>query len=160
MTFDPHRPVAFEWVSGEARETSLDEVHAALERMWERTRPPADDVFRMLFDTAVAEVAANILEHARPDRGTMRVDLELSVWPDRVEARFSDDGRPMAQRIVARGLGASDLPPERGRGLHMALVALDELGYESVEGRNEWRLVKRRPAMAPSGSAEAAGHNA
>ena len=155
MTSEATRPVAFEWVSGEAGEASLDEVHAALERLWERTHPPADEVFKMMFDTAVAEVAANILEHARPQGGSLRVDLELSVWPDRVEARFSDDGRPLAQRIVARGLGATEFPPERGRGLQMALVALDELGYESVEGRNEWRLVKRREAMAGSSRPEA-----
>jgi serine/threonine-protein kinase RsbW len=60
-----------------------------------------------------------------------------------VEARFWDDGQPLARRIVASGLGAHDLP-ERGRGIEIALVALDELGYEIVDGCNQWRLVRRQ----------------
>jgi serine/threonine-protein kinase RsbW len=138
-----HRPTVVESVSAEAGEQSLDLVHGALERVWMRLQPPADDTFRMLFEMAVSEVAANILEHARPpDRGH-RLELELSAWPDRLEANFRDDGKPLARRIVARGLGARDLP-ERGRGLGIALVALDELGYDVVDGYNKWRLVKRR----------------
>lgn len=144
------KPSIVEWVSGEAADVSLDVVHQALSRLWLRIEPPEDELFRMLFDTAVAEVAANILEHARPDDGSLHLDLELSVWPDRLEARFSDDGRPLARKIVAHGLGLHEFPAERGRGLQMALVALDELGYESVEGRNLWRLVKRR-AATPEG---------
>jgi serine/threonine-protein kinase RsbW len=145
------QPTAVEWISGDASEGSLELVHQALARIWLRVLPPADDLFRMLFDMAVAEVAANILEHARPEGRSIRMDLELSVWPDRVEARFSDDGQPLARRIEARGLGLDEPPRERGRGLGLALSALDELGYESVDGLNRWRLVKHR-ARAPEGS--------
>jgi serine/threonine-protein kinase RsbW len=142
MVSEQQRPTLIEWVSTEAADEPLDTVHEALERLWVRVEPP-DDSFRTLFSMAVAEVAANILEHARPPGGNLRMELELSVWPDRLEANFRDDGRPLARRIVARGLGANDLP-ERGRGLGIALVALDELGYDVVDGYNKWRLVKRR----------------
>jgi hypothetical protein len=46
-------------------------------------------------------------------------------------------------------MGAGTLP-RRGRGLQIALLALDELGYETLGGRNQWRLVKRREAVSVS----------
>jgi serine/threonine-protein kinase RsbW len=141
------RPTVVERVSAEAGEGSLDLVHGSLERLWTRMQPPAGDTFRALFETAVAEVAANILEHARPPGEELRLELELAAWPDRLEAQLWDDGQPFAKSIVARGFGADDLP-ERGRGLQIALLALDELGYEIVGGRNRWHLVKRREPIS------------
>jgi hypothetical protein len=138
------QPAAVEWVSSEAGEASLALVQEALGRIWTRIRPPADSLFRRLFDTAVAEVAADLLESARREDGSMHLDLEISVWSDRVEAHFSDDARPLARKIVARGLGAAELPAERGRGLQIALVALEELEYETAGGRNRSRLLKQR----------------
>lgn len=128
---------------GEPAEACLDIVHGALERFWSHVQPPATDTFRMLFSTAVAEVAANILEHARPASRQVRLALELSAWLDRVEARFSDDGQSLAPEIAHPGMAADDLS-ERGRGLKIARMALDELSYENVVGGNWWRLVKRR----------------
>lgn len=134
-----------ETVVGEAREGCLDQIHAALVRFWARLQPPADESFKLLFSTAVAEIAANILEHARPGRRRLRLDLRLEAWPDRVEACFVDDGLPMAPKTKGQGAGAR-LLAERGRGLGIALAALDQLTYESQAGCNRWRLVKLRPS--------------
>jgi serine/threonine-protein kinase RsbW len=133
----------------------LDLVHDGLDRVWSRLRPPADETFRLLFTTAVAEVAANVMKYADPRDGrTFRMELELTAHPASVEARFSDDGHPFTRQIEdAQGLGTEDLA-ERGRGLQIAVDVLDQLSYYRVNGRNRWRLVKRRdgaPEMLASG---------
>ena len=79
-----------------ARPESLEQVHELLAALWADDAMPALD--RMHFETAVAEVAANIVEHAT--RGTaVTLVLRVSGWPDRVEARFEDDGSPMPGEV-------------------------------------------------------------
>lgn len=101
----------------------------------------ADDVdedARVQFEVAVAEIAANILEHAGGgDPVTFTVELTLSQ--DRLEARFADDGTPA--RVDLRTVEMPDVFAERGRGLAIALAALDELEYRRRQGNNVWRLV-------------------
>jgi serine/threonine-protein kinase RsbW len=126
-----------------ARVERLEGIHGALEHFWSAgedrgTRPPADT--RMQFDLAVIEVAANICEHATRDGG-VTLELELSLYPDRVEARFEDDAEPAALPTRA------ELPPhgaESGRGLAIIQRAVDEMRYEHTgERKNVWFLRKR-----------------
>src|SRR5437588_12912833 len=49
----------------------LEAVHRTLTRFWGGFSPPLDERWRMLFEIAVAEVAANILEHAVPPQITL-----------------------------------------------------------------------------------------
>lgn len=101
----------------------------------------ADDVdeeARMQFEVAVAEIAANILEHAGGG-DPVTFTLELGLSPDRLEARFTDDGTPA--RVDLRAVEMPDVFAERGRGLAIALAALDELEYRRRQGNNMWRLV-------------------
>lgn len=91
-----------------------------------------------MFETAVAEVAANIVEHGVEDR-LATVTLTLAASEGRVEAIFEDDGSP-----VDVDLGGVSMPEElaeRGRGLAIAASVLDVLEYQRVGGVNTWRLV-------------------
>jgi serine/threonine-protein kinase RsbW len=114
---------------------SLGQVHELLTELWRAASavPPSD---RVRFETAVAEIAANIAEHAAAS-GARHVELRLRGLPDRVEAVFEDDGGPVAP-------GPGGWPPddaERGRGLELARAAADVLRYERDGGRNRWVVV-------------------
>jgi serine/threonine-protein kinase RsbW len=132
-----------------ALETSLDSVHDAIERLWSDHESVAL-VDRMRFETAVVEIFANIVEHAFrsdptvPDELVRRLELTLEVTEDRVAAWFADNGVPAELDLSAVTLPSEDA--ESGRGLAMALAAVDDLEYHRVEGRNHWSLVCRRRA--------------
>jgi len=115
----------------------LEAVHDALARFWSLLEEGPDQRWRLLFETAVAEIAANIVEHARPPFFTMR----LRVGTGCVIAEFSDSGRgwdgPRGPAAVL-----DDLSAERGRGLTLAEAAVDEVAYERQGLVNHWRLVK------------------
>ena len=119
---------------------SLDEVHALFARLW----AAADDVQlrdRIAFETAVSEVAANIVEHAaRGEAVAMR--LVLRAPDDRVEANLEDLGYPY--EAPAGRPPAADPMAEHGRGLMIARALTDELVYERDGGVNRWFLLRRR----------------
>jgi serine/threonine-protein kinase RsbW len=127
-------------------EESLDLVQDRLAALWERDASvdPAD---RMRLEMAVVEVVANIIEHAfaADSAATGRVlHVDLRLDPESVEAVLSDNGLP-----TELDLGTVTMPGEdavSGRGLALAVAAVDEIGYERVGGRNRWTLRCRREA--------------
>jgi serine/threonine-protein kinase RsbW len=97
---------------------------------------PADD-WRMRFELAVSEIAANIIEHAQPHV----MNLRLRVHSGNVIAEFADsglgwEGPPEPSEVL------DDLA-ETGRGLELATTAVDDLVYERTGSTNRWQLVKR-----------------
>lgn len=116
---------------------ALGTVHEALQRFWQGIAVP-DDQWRMMFEVAVSEIAANIVEHARPPL----IRLVLRAERDRVVAEFTDTGQgwtgtPAPADVI-------DELAERGRGLALARMAVDDVVYERQDTRNHWRLVKHR----------------
>ena len=63
-------------------------VHDTLARFWDGIGAVPDERWRMLFEVAVSEIAANIVEHAHPTV----MNVRLSAVPDRVVAEFTDTG--------------------------------------------------------------------
>lgn len=114
----------------------LDEVHDLLEDLWRSVTVGAAD--RMCFTTALAEVAANIVEHAAA-AGTVPVRLVVQVVPVELRALFEDHGTPYEQA----GGGDGDDLAESGRGLDMARALSDELVYERDGPVNRWLVVRR-----------------
>lgn len=117
----------------------LDLVHDLLARFWtDHAGMPLGH--RARFDTAVAEIAANVVEHTR---AVAALTLEIRGLPDRVEAALEDDGEP-----VVVDLDDVRMPPaghERGRGLALARAAVDDVRYERRGDANHWYLALRRP---------------
>ncbi len=120
----------------EATAERLEAVHEGLARFWEELDPAQGDEWRMLFELAVSEVAANIVEHARP----RYILLRLSVESGRAVAEFTDTGQGW-EGPPEPGQLIDDLA-ERGRGLTLAINACDEVTYERIGPTNRWRLVK------------------
>ena len=133
-------------LSAPAEPEIVDLVHAMLEQLWARY----DDVGerdRTLFEMAVVEVLANIVEHAyrldleHTDR-QRRFEICVGVTDDELVAAFADNGQPM--EIDLSNAAMPDELAESGRGLALASAALDDLSYDRSDGRNHWRLLCRR----------------
>ena len=133
--------------------SALEPVHSELGRFWDDVKsmlvPSVPDRWKMEFDTALSEVCANIIKHAFvgfSQPGTMI--LHLSLYKDRVEAHFTDDGALFNEESGTETLTLgpfADLP-ESGRGLQVARALLDTLHYQRSQGsNNNWLLVKILP---------------
>lgn len=114
----------------------LDEVHDLLDGLW-LSAADVSSVDRMCFTTALAEVAANIVEHAAR-AGAVPVRLVVQAGTLELRALFEDHGAPYEDAPVeADGLA------ESGRGLAMARSLADELLYERDGPVNRWLVVRR-----------------
>jgi serine/threonine-protein kinase RsbW len=94
----------------------------------------------MLFETAVIEVAGNVVEHGQPS-GQVRWRFRLAVREDSLEASLSDSGEE-----YPGGAWGTDMPEameEDGRGLALATAVLDSLVYERSGEVNQWSMVRR-----------------
>jgi serine/threonine-protein kinase RsbW len=133
---------------------SLDTVHEALEELW-ATQPSVSDLDRTRFETGLIEILANIVEHsfdgAAPvgdgdggddARNARRLKVVVKVDDENLLAVLSDNGLPVF--IDLSTVTMPDEDAESGRGLALALAALDELSYARVDGCNSWTLSCRR----------------
>ena len=127
-------------LGGPADPVFLDAVHDTVDRLW-ATVPdiPAPD--RMLFETAVAEVVANVVQHAVPT-GPDGVKVEVTLVVDAAElhAEVVDDGAGLPMDLD-RGLPADTSPS--GRGLVLIQRTVDRFTFERRDGHNVWSLARR-----------------
>lgn len=129
-------------VTGLAVPAGLDELHDLLERVGAE-HPDVATADLMLFETAVIEIAGNVVEHGRPPGG-VHWSFTLRVLPDRIEAELADDGQVFEQVRVLADAEMPDADAETGRGFALASQLLDELAYERREGANHWSMVRHR----------------
>jgi serine/threonine-protein kinase RsbW len=122
-------------VRSSASMDQLDQIHDALARFWSRLGSAPEEVWRMLFELAVAEVAANVIEHARPEVMSMRLGLDAGS----VVAEFSYIGPGWTSSAAAY----PDPMAERGRGLFLTKTAIDDVQYERIGSTVRWRLIKK-----------------
>lgn len=126
-------------VEGPAEPVWLDQVHAALDRLWTAgTEVPELD--RIRFETAVIEIATNIVRHAVPaGPGPVHAAVLLRSAPPRLEAELSDDGA--AVPVDLDPAPVDDLA-ESGRGIALVKRTVDTLTLDRAGGRNTWRLAR------------------
>lgn len=131
-------------VEGPADLGLVDALHAAFASLWSAV-PEVSDEDRMLFELAVSEVATNVVEHAEgPDHPLVSMRLEVDVTA--LTAVMTDDADPALIRLDEVSMPGTDA--ESGRGLALALAALDELVHEPGDG-NVWRLRRLRRDGGP-----------
>jgi serine/threonine-protein kinase RsbW len=126
-------------VTGRGDDAFLDDVHESLAELWRRT--PSGDEDRMLFELAVVEVAGNIVQHGGSVAGPVEVRLTLEATDHDLIAVFLDSADPPILDLSS--VSMPDTDAEAGRGLALALTALDELTHVTDDG-NTWRLRRRR----------------
>ncbi|QWS32514.1 ATP-binding protein [Curtobacterium aetherium] len=123
--------------------TSLDVVQDTFARWWDGLGID-DPQRRFRFETALVEIAANVIEHTRrADTGHgRRFMLDLGAEDDELVAVLSDNGMPVDIDLSA--VTMADPEDEGGRGLALAIAALDRLEHRHEGGRNVWTLVCAR----------------
>jgi serine/threonine-protein kinase RsbW len=95
----------------------------------------------LLFESALAEIGANVLLYAlAPGSAAPLVEFDLRLKAKTLTALLTDWGPPLHNHLTPAMPGPTS---EAGRGLAIARKVLDELGYESDGEVNTWRLVKR-----------------
>lgn len=122
---------------------SLDTVQDRFAAWWASLG--VDDLpRRFALETALAEIAANIVEHtARSDRESgRRYSVELDATPEAFSAVLRDNGLPVDLDLSA--VTMADVDAESGRGLALAIAALDRLEHRHEGGHNVWTLVCTR----------------
>jgi serine/threonine-protein kinase RsbW len=128
-------------LEGLAVPESLNLLHDLLDRV-SREHPDVASADLMLFETAVIEVAGNVVEHGRPP-GSVTWAFRITIWPDRLEASLSDSGEEYPGGTWGTQMPADPLQ-ESGRGLALATAVLDSLSYERRDDVNHWRMLRVR----------------
>ena len=126
----------------------LADLWREVDGIWSR---PPDAAWRAQFATGVGEIGANIIQYAYPSDVPGMLALRLRVFDHRIEACFSDDGRPYEGDVAAHFLLEPDDPlllADSGRGIALARAAVDDLTYKRAPaGTNHWCLTKRSASM-------------
>lgn len=120
----------------EGNAASIDSLHELFAQMWESC-PNVSVRDRTLFSIAVAEIAANVIEHVNQSDNSW--ELDLSVWEDHLEASIRHPGPAVGNALAAWSM--PDEMAESGRGLALAAAA-SSLHYShstNPEG-SEWRV--------------------
>ena len=118
---------------------TLDDIGTMIERLW-FSNGHVPGAVRTEIEIAVAEISANIIEHAAK-AGPVRLRMEVRVLPDKVQIMFVDDGPPAKVDVTAPVM--PDHNAEGGRGLALAHAVLDRLHYRR-SAVNHWTLVSRQ----------------
>ena len=127
-------------LEGLAVPAELDRLHLLLEQAAaDHPDVPARDV--MLLETAVMEIANNVVEHGRPS-GEVAWSFRLAVEPGVLVAELRDSGQDVAH-LDDHDPAMPDELAESGRGLPLASAALDELAYRREGDHNLWTMLRR-----------------
>ena len=117
---------------------SIEDLHDLMERV-RRDHPEVGDEDLMMLETAVVEIAGNVVQHGRP-AGKVAYRLQLEVLDDRLRVRLDDSGTSE----VPWPPGEADPLAEGGRGIALAGAVVDRLDYERVGDQNRWVLERLR----------------
>jgi len=131
-------------LEGFAVPEQLDAVHTLLAEA-AGDHPELDPMDVMLFETAVIEIANNVVEYGRPE-GEVRWKFTIRVREDEIEAELDDTGQTFTP---AQGKGMPGEDAEGGRGLPLAEAVLDKIEFDRLGDTNHWRMVRRLGQTPP-----------
>lgn len=121
---------------------TVDTVHDLLDSTWDAV-PDLHMRDRMALDTAIIELAANVIQHANRGR-PITATLTIIAFADRIEATLSDSGEIGDVDIDGRMMPAADELAESGRGIALMKALVDTVEHRRVDGFNHWTLVRAR----------------
>lgn len=119
----------------------VDDIHDFLAALWAEA-PEVSDIDRISLETALVELAANVLRHADSSGSGLTCEVTVSVRGDAIVVTVRDTGEPGDITLV--GLEMPALDSESGRGLPLIDALVDEVEYDHDGQHNLWRLVRRR----------------
>lgn len=115
---------------------ALDRVHDALDRLW-RSATDVGETDRIALETAVVEVAGNVVRHGAPGPGR---HLALTADARGLLAEVTQPGPPPPLDLDAAMPGTDQ---ESGRGLALARLLVDLTCAERA-GTTVWTLARAR----------------
>lgn len=120
----------------------VDEVHDSVDDFW-LLNVDLGGRERMRFETALLELAANVIEHTE---GAERVLCELTLrrTSTALEAMLSDSGNEVQVPFRKAMPDPAELA-ESGRGIALIELLMDDFAYERGAEGNRWHLVMRLP---------------
>lgn len=117
----------------------LNQVHELLLDVW-RQAPEVPETDRVCFETALIELAANVIRHAGRGAG-VRCRLSVEVRPTEVVAEIVDTGAPGEVDLAPRPMPGESA--ESGRGIPMIQALVDEVHYGREDEHNRWWIARR-----------------
>jgi serine/threonine-protein kinase RsbW len=136
-------------LKGFAVPEQLAAVHDLL-RQAAADHPELDSTDIMLFETAVIEIANNVVEYGRP-AGEIEWELRLRVTDDAIEGELFDTGQEFKPSLS--GGGMPDPMSEHGRGMPIAEAVLDKIDFERIEDTNHWKMTRKLGGGTPTAAA-------
>jgi serine/threonine-protein kinase RsbW len=118
----------------------VDAVHEFLETVW-AANPGVSEFDRMAFETALIELASNVIQHAAGEGGVTCV-LTVGADENGLTAQLADTAD--AGGIVLMDRSMPDELSESGRGIALIQALVDDLRYERVDERNVWSISRAR----------------
>ena len=118
----------------------VNAVHALLEAVW-ADAPEIPMMERFKFETALLELASNVVRHADGGSG-LWCTLEIDTDSESIRATVLDDGEPSEDHVLVR----RDMPDalsESGRGIAMIQALVDNLAYTREGMTNRWHISRR-----------------
>lgn len=119
---------------------SVEVVHAMLAELWEE-RADVDDMDRFAFETALIELAGNVIQHASSSTAIL-CELGVTVTDDQLRAVLTDSADPPGVDTSPREM--PDALSESGRGLALIQALVTSFEYERSSSRNVWSLCRDR----------------
>lgn len=148
MTGDTPPPsYAFE---GHAVVENLEAIHRLIAQAG-ADHPEIPEADLMMFETAVTEIAGNVIEHGEPP-GQVDFMLAVQVGPDRLVATLRDTGAEFDPDLSA-DMPDPDTMLEGGRGVPISRAVLDELEFRREDGCNIWWMVRNVTFLKDQNSA-------
>jgi anti-sigma regulatory factor (Ser/Thr protein kinase) len=110
----------------------------------------ADSASVFELELALVEAITNLVKHSGLNGSDEKIVLEINRRASDIELLIIDTGKPRSSDADAKSQNALDFDPEdienlpaNGLGLAIIREATDEFDYESANGRNVLRLIKR-----------------
>lgn len=117
----------------------VDAVHGLMEQVWSDA-PGIVAMDRFSFETALIELASNVLRHADDGSG-ITCTVTVEIGRGNIVARLADTG--IAGEISLRPRDMPEEMSESGRGLAMIQALVDKVEHHREGGFNYW-LISRR----------------
>lgn len=118
----------------------LNVVHAFIEGVWSQY-PDLDTMDKLRFETALIELAANVIQHADDGNGIV-ADISITIDATYIRGHISDSSPAVKVELALREM--PDEFDESGRGIAFIQKLVDVLHYERRENENLWMIQKRR----------------
>jgi serine/threonine-protein kinase RsbW len=118
----------------------LDTVQDYVQRVW-ASAPELDSMDKLKFETAIVELAANVIQHSNHGDGVAG-SLTITIDGERIRGTVRDSSAASSVELERRDM--PDELAESGRGIAFIQRLVDVLHYERRGGENLWVIEKVR----------------